>query len=116
MENVILKEKRYKEVNLSEQETESFLKLASIRLSNLKYEIYYTGDEYIYNGKEELIGIKLSGDLKDEVMIFDTYSFLPIDINVNHINGSQIEFCHKQPYMNFFKQVSDYIHYYSYFE
>ena len=73
-------------------------------------------DCYIYNGKEELIGIKLSGDLKDEVMIFDTYSFLPIDINVNHINGSQIEFCHKQPYMNFFKQVSDYIHYYSYFE
>lgn len=37
--------------NLTEEETKSFVKLASIKLKNLKYELYYTGDNYVYNGE-----------------------------------------------------------------
>ena len=34
--------------NLSKQETADFLELAKNKFENLKYDVYFTGDEYIY--------------------------------------------------------------------
>lgn len=36
--------------NFNEDEINRFLELAKIRLENLNYQVYFTDDEYTYNG------------------------------------------------------------------
>ncbi len=44
------------DLNLTEDETIHFLKLLSIKLKNLGYKIYYTGDSYLFNEKNMIVG------------------------------------------------------------
>lgn len=39
--------------DLTEEETEEFLKFTTIKLQNLHYSVYFTGDKYTYNGEEK---------------------------------------------------------------
>jgi len=41
-------------LNLSSNETMTFIQLASIKLENSNYKIYRTGQEYHYNGKKKV--------------------------------------------------------------
>ncbi len=60
---------KYKKLSKKE-DRERFLKLLKIKLKNLKYDIYVTGDEFEYNGEKytleknyELIAIKRKEDM-----------------------------------------------------
>ncbi len=41
--------------NLSEMEVDRFLELVKIRLENIGYRVYMTGDEYIYKDKSKRV-------------------------------------------------------------
>jgi len=41
--------------NLSKNDTNCFIKLVSIKLQNLNYSVYRTGERYLYNNIEKLV-------------------------------------------------------------
>lgn len=41
--------------NLSNEELQTFLELATIRLRNLGYSVYYTGENYKYENEYKLV-------------------------------------------------------------
>lgn len=41
--------------NLTEQETEDFLRLAKIKLENNNYLVYFTGAKYTYKGERKKV-------------------------------------------------------------
>ena len=42
-------------LNLSEQETDKFLKLTRTKLENLGYKVYFTGAKYIYKNENKVV-------------------------------------------------------------
>ena len=52
--NISFFELRVKE-KLSKNETDEFLKYAKIRLENLRYKVYLTGDKYLYNNEVNMV-------------------------------------------------------------
>ncbi len=42
-------------LNLSEIETNEFLRLSRTRLENLNYKVYFTGEQYTYNNRERIV-------------------------------------------------------------
>ncbi len=42
-------------LDLSEEETDEFLKLSRTRLENLGYQVYFTGAKYPYNNSEMVV-------------------------------------------------------------
>ena len=40
-------------LNLSEKETDEFLRLSRTRLENLNYQVYFTGAKYTYKNEEK---------------------------------------------------------------
>ena len=42
-------------LDLSEEETDEFLKLSRTRLENLGYQVYFTGAKYTYNNSEMVV-------------------------------------------------------------
>lgn len=52
--NISFFELRIKE-KLNKNETDEFLKYAKIRLENLRYKVYLTGDKYLYNNKVNMV-------------------------------------------------------------
>lgn len=42
-------------LDLNEEETNEFLRLASIRLANLGYDIYFTGDSYVFKDHPSIV-------------------------------------------------------------
>ena len=40
-------------MNLSEEQTQEFLKLCKTRLENLGYQVYFTGAKYMYGGRKK---------------------------------------------------------------
>lgn len=42
-------------LNLSEKETDEFLRLSRTRLENLNYQVYFTGAKYTYDNKEKIV-------------------------------------------------------------
>ena len=42
-------------LNLSKLELYHFLRLIKIKLENLEYRVYFTGDEYVLNGKNKRV-------------------------------------------------------------
>lgn len=41
-------------LNLSNEESNTFIKLATIKLENNNYKVYRSGQEYNYNGKKKV--------------------------------------------------------------
>ena len=41
--------------DLSEEETQEFLRLCKTRLENLGYEVYFTGAKYRYQGESKIV-------------------------------------------------------------
>lgn len=41
-------------LNLSNDESNTFIKLASVKLENNNYKVYRSGQEYNYNGKKKV--------------------------------------------------------------
>ncbi len=41
--------------NLSEEETQEFLRLCKTRLENLGYQVYFTGAKYQYEGQNKVV-------------------------------------------------------------
>lgn len=41
--------------NLSEEETDEFLRLCMTRLENLGYKVYFTGAKYVYNNTNKIV-------------------------------------------------------------
>ena len=41
--------------DLSEEETQEFLRLCRTRLENLGYEVYFTGAKYMYQGQNKVV-------------------------------------------------------------
>lgn len=41
--------------NLTEEETNLFLNFSKIRLENMKYKVYFTGQEYIYKNSSKVV-------------------------------------------------------------
>lgn len=41
--------------DLTEEETEEFLKFTKIKLENLQYNVFFTGEKYIYKGEEKTV-------------------------------------------------------------
>lgn len=52
--NISFFELRVKE-KLTKNETDEFLKYAKIRLENLRYKVYFTGDKYLYNNEVNMV-------------------------------------------------------------
>lgn len=52
--NISFFELRVKE-KLTKNETDKFLKYAKIRLENLRYKVYFTGDKYLYNNEVNMV-------------------------------------------------------------
>lgn len=44
-------------MNLSEEETQEFLRLCKTRLENLGYQVFFTGARYNYGGKNKIVEI-----------------------------------------------------------
>lgn len=44
-------------MNLSEEETQEFLRLCKTRLENLGYQVFFTGARYNYGGKSKIVEI-----------------------------------------------------------
>ena len=42
-------------LNLSEEQTDEFLKLCRIRLENLGYQVYFTGAKYNYENENKIV-------------------------------------------------------------
>ena len=42
-------------LNLSQADTNEFINLSSIRLKNIGYNVYFTGQEYSYNNEHKLV-------------------------------------------------------------
>ena len=42
-------------LNLSEEQTDEFLKLCRIRLENLGYQVYFTGAKYTYENENKVV-------------------------------------------------------------
>ena len=42
-------------MNLSEEQTQEFLKLCKTRLENLGYQVYFTGAKYTYGGRKKVV-------------------------------------------------------------
>ena len=42
-------------MNLSEEQTQEFLKLCKTRLENLGYRVYFTGAKYTYGGRKKVV-------------------------------------------------------------
>lgn len=42
-------------LDLNEEETNEFLRLASIRLTNLGYDIFFTGDSYVFKDRPLIV-------------------------------------------------------------
>ena len=42
-------------LNLSEEQTDEFLKLCRIRLENLGYQVYFTGAKYNYENENKVV-------------------------------------------------------------
>ena len=42
-------------MNLSEEQTQEFLKLCKTRLENLGYQVYFTGAKYKYGGRKKVV-------------------------------------------------------------
>ena len=42
-------------LNLSEDETQEFLKLCKTRLENLGYQVFFTGARYMYQGENRVV-------------------------------------------------------------
>ena len=41
--------------DLSEEETQEFLRLCKTRLENLGYQVYFTGAKYMYQGQNKVV-------------------------------------------------------------
>lgn len=41
--------------NLKESETETFLKLCKTRLENLNYQVFFTGEQYVYENVSKTV-------------------------------------------------------------
>lgn len=52
--NISFFELRVKE-KLSKNEADEFLKYAKIRLENLRYKVYFTGDKYLHNNEANMV-------------------------------------------------------------
>ena len=52
--NISFFELRVKE-KLTKNETDEFLKYAKIRLENMRYKVYFTGDKYLYNNEVNMV-------------------------------------------------------------
>lgn len=72
-------------------------------------------DCYIYTGKKEFSGTGKNARQTNIIRAFDTYSFLPIAIEVTHVYGREISICCNSPYRDFLKQTADSSQYASYF-
>ena len=42
-------------LNLSQTDTNEFINLSAIRLKNIGYNVYFTGQEYEYNDKHQIV-------------------------------------------------------------
>ena len=42
-------------LDLTEEETDEFLKLSRTRLENLDYQVYFTGAKYMFNNEEKIV-------------------------------------------------------------
>lgn len=56
-------------LNLSEDETQEFLKLCKTRLENLGYQVFFTGARYMYQGINRVVETnELMVAIKEEIM------------------------------------------------
>lgn len=70
---------------------------------------------YIYTGEKQYSGTGKNARQTNIVREFDTYSFLPIKLNVTEVIGEQIDICCTSPYREFFTNTRDCYYYASYF-
>lgn len=42
-------------LNLSQADTNEFINLSAIRLKNIGYNVYFTGQEYLYNNENKFV-------------------------------------------------------------
>ena len=42
-------------LDLTEEETDEFLRLSRTRLENLNYQVYFTGATYMFNNEEKIV-------------------------------------------------------------
>lgn len=42
-------------LDLTEEETDEFLRLSRTRLENLNYQVYFTGAKYMFNNEEKIV-------------------------------------------------------------
>ena len=71
---------------------------------------------YIHTGKTEYSGSGKNARASDIVTEFDTYSFLPIKLNLNHVVGEKFTLCCSAPYLEFFKSTKNNNFYKVYFD
>ena len=56
-------------LNLSEDETQEFLKLCKTRLENLGYQVFFTGARYMYQGENKVVETnELMVAIKEEII------------------------------------------------
>ena len=70
---------------------------------------------YIYTGEKQFSGTGKNARQTNIVREFDTYSFLPIRLNVMVVQGEQIDICCSSPYREFLTNTKDCYYYDSYF-
>lgn len=70
---------------------------------------------YICTGEKRFSGTGKNARQTNIVREFDTYSFLPIKINVMEVVGEQIDICCSSPYREFMANTKDCYYYASYF-
>ena len=71
---------------------------------------------FIYTGKTSYSGTGKNARGTDYVAEFDTFSFLPIDINPTMVSGETFNIVCQPPYSVFFQKIKEMIYYDAYFE
>ena len=71
---------------------------------------------FIHTGKTEYSGTGKNARGSDIVTEFNTFSFLPIDLNPTMVNGEKFNITCQAPYSTFFQATRDMVYYDAYFE
>ena len=70
---------------------------------------------YIYTGEKQYSGTGKNARQTNIVREFDSYSFLPIKLNLTEVVGEQIDVCCSSPYREFFINTRECYYYDTYF-
>lgn len=70
----------------------------------------------IHTGKKEYSGTGKNALVTNIVREFNTFSFLPIDLNITMVSGEKFNITCHSPYSTFFQATKDMIYYNAYFE